>query len=64
MFGKLFGEKEPAAGDCIVARLNDRAQPLDRGELYEDPLDEILKTHDIGEVTGGGTQLGEAGEIR
>ena len=23
----------------VVARLNERAQPLDRGERYEDPLD-------------------------
>jgi hypothetical protein len=36
---------------------------MDRGELYEDPLDEILKKHRAGSVTGGGTQLGENLEI-
>jgi hypothetical protein len=47
----------------IVARLNDRAQPIERGDLYEDPLQELMKAAGIGEVTGGGTQLGAAGEI-
>ena len=47
----------------VIARLNDRAQPLDRGELYEDPLDAVLQQHGLGRVTGGGTQLGENGEI-
>jgi hypothetical protein len=47
----------------IVARLNDRAQPMDRGDLYEDPLDAILKERGLGEVTGGGTQLGKNNEI-
>ena len=27
----------------VIARLNVRAQPLDRGEAFEDPLDEILQ---------------------
>jgi hypothetical protein len=47
----------------VIARLNDRAQPMDRGELYEDPLDEVLKARGLGAVTGGGTQLGEGNEI-
>jgi hypothetical protein len=47
----------------IIARLNDRAQPLDRGDLYEDPLHEHLQQTGIGEVTGGGTQLMALGEI-
>ena len=47
----------------VVARLNDRAQPLDRGELYEDPLDHVLKRAGLGAVTGGGTLLGANGEI-
>lgn len=47
----------------VIARLNDRAQPLDRGELYEDPLDHLLKQANLGQVTGGGTQLAENGEI-
>lgn len=52
-----------AVGDMVIARLNARAQPLDRGEVFEDPLDEILQAAGTGQVTGGGTMLGEAGEI-
>jgi hypothetical protein len=47
----------------IVARLNDRAQPMDRGDVYEDPLSEVLEEADLGEVSGGGTLLGKNGEI-
>lgn len=37
--------------------------PLDRGEIYEDPLDELLKANGIGEVTGGGTMQLKSGEL-
>jgi hypothetical protein len=47
----------------IVARLNDRAQPMDRGELYEDPLFEVLEEAGLGAVSGGGTLMGKNGEI-
>jgi hypothetical protein len=63
---KLFRSAEAApevAGDLVIARLNARAQPLDRGEVYEDPLDEILQAAGTGKVTGGGTMLGTDGEI-
>ena len=43
----------------IIARLNARVQPIDRGEYFEDPLDDVLKAANIGEVTGGGTQLAD-----
>src|SRR5919106_5038193 len=67
MLSKLF--KSPAStpsavGDMVIARLNARAQPLDRGEIFEDPLDGILQAAGIGNITGGGTQLGEEGEIQ
>ena len=52
-----------AVGEMVIARLNARAQPLDRGEVFEDPLSDILQAAGIGEVTGGGTMLGEDGEI-
>jgi len=51
------------AGDMVIARLNVRAQPLDRGEVFEDPLGGILQAAGTGEVTGGGTMLGTDGEI-
>ena len=52
-----------AVGDMVIARLNARAQPLDRGEVFEDPLGDILEAAGAGKVTGGGTMLGEEGEI-
>jgi hypothetical protein len=62
----LFKASAPvvaADGDMVIARLNVRAQPLDRGEVFEDPLEEILQASGAGTVTGGGTMLGEDGEI-
>jgi len=50
-------------GDMIIARLNARAQPLDRLDVFESPLDDILQASGAGKVTGGGTMLGEEGEI-
>lgn len=47
----------------VVATLNDRIQPLDRSERYEDPLNLLLETRGLGAVTGGGTQQGTDGEI-
>jgi hypothetical protein len=63
MFGKLFGKQTASPATFVIARLNDRAQPMDRGELYEDPLEEALKKHRAGTVTGGGTQLADNTEI-
>ena len=62
MFKKLFSKPETAR-HLVIARLNDRAQPMDRGDRYEDPLDAFLKANGLGEVSGGGTQLLETGEI-
>lgn len=47
----------------LLAQLNERAQPLDRGARYEDPLDDFLKARGLGEVVGGGSQLAASGEI-
>jgi hypothetical protein len=52
-----------SARPIVTATLNARLRPLDRGELYEDPLDEALRSAGLGEVTGGGTQLAANGEI-
>lgn len=41
----------------ITIHLNMRLMPVDRGSLFEDPIDEVLKKYDLGEVTGGGTHL-------
>lgn len=63
MLGKLFGNKTATQSIFVVAQLNDRAQPMDRGELYEDPLMEVLQRHRAGDVVGGGTMLREHAEI-
>lgn len=47
----------------VTARLYEHIEPLDRGERYEDPLDAALREAGVGEVTGGGSQLGALGEI-
>jgi hypothetical protein len=47
----------------LIARLYEHIEPLDRGTRYEDPLDSALRAVQLGEVTGGGSQLGQAGEI-
>ena len=47
----------------LIARLYEHIEPLDRGARYEDPLDAVLRERGLGEVTGGGSQLSETGEI-
>jgi hypothetical protein len=47
----------------VTARLNARVRPIDRCDIWEEPLDEILAADELGKVTGGGTQLGRLGEI-
>jgi hypothetical protein len=47
----------------IVARMNDRTQPMERGDLYEDPLQDLIEAAGFGEVSGGGTQLAATGEV-
>ena len=60
MFGLNFGARKQAVeGEVVTARLNARVQPIDRGEYFEDPLDEALKELCLGAVTGGGTQLAD-----
>ncbi|TGM74376.1 hypothetical protein, partial [Leptospira bouyouniensis] len=47
----------------VTAQLNHLLMPIDRGDIYEDPLDEALKTVNLGEVDGGGTMQKKTGEI-
>ena len=47
----------------LVARVFEHIEPIDRGERYEDPLDDALKAGNLGSVTGGGSQLDEVGRI-
>jgi len=47
----------------LTVRINDKCGPIDRGDIYEDPLDEVLQEQKLGEVTGSGTQLNEDNKI-
>lgn len=47
----------------MILHLNARLQPIHRGEIYEDPINEVLYAYKIGEVTGGGTLQETSGEI-
>jgi hypothetical protein len=48
---------------CVIARLNARVQPVDRCGIWQDPLHDLLVADGVGEVTGGGAQVGPLGEI-
>jgi hypothetical protein len=47
----------------VLARFYEHIGPIDRGERYEDPLNDVLEPAGIGRVTGGGSQLTEEGRI-
>ena len=38
MFKRTFGGSAKPEGTMVIARLNDRAQPVEPGERYEDDL--------------------------
>lgn len=62
MFKKLFS-KQKVTDEYIIVQLNDKIMPLDRSEVYEEPLDKYLHAKKYGEVTGGGTMQHKTGEI-
>jgi hypothetical protein len=37
--------------------------PIERGDLFEDPLNQVLQEAGLGEISGGGTAQNEDGEI-
>ncbi|PZM83884.1 hypothetical protein DLH72_03200 [Candidatus Gracilibacteria bacterium] len=45
-------------------QLNAKVQPLDRGDIFEDPISEVLEKMDLGEVDGGGSLLDGEGGIQ
>lgn len=65
MFGlfKKNEKKKEVEPKFIVVTVNARIQPMHRGEIYEDLLEEILSENSVGEVSGGGTLQFETGEI-
>lgn len=59
-------EQAPAMTDPLLhltVKLNARLQPEHRHELFEDPLDALLESAGLGQITGGGTALTEEGEV-
>ncbi len=63
LFGGLFKNEKTEEPNFIVATLNDKIMPIDRGDVYEDCLDELLIEKNWGEVSGGGTMQKKTGEI-
>ena len=63
LFRKKNNEEDPSSENYIVVELNDKMMPIERGDTYEDPIDDFLQSKGIGEVTGGGTLQLETGEI-
>ena len=47
----------------LTLQLNARLQPLDRGDIYEDYIIEVLEENGVGSIDGGGTLLQENGEV-
>lgn len=68
-FRKLFGNQddhplfaEPdrdRLGEFVYVKIPENLKPMDRGDKYDDPLLAILETKNAGEVTGGGSSLGD-----
>jgi len=48
------------AGMFVDVQIPEPLMPLERSEKYETPLNETLARLRLGEITGGGTQLGHA----
>lgn len=62
MFREIFKNKVHEK-HFVIAQLNIKVLPIQRGELFEDPLDAVLKKAGLGEVSGGGTLQLKSGEI-
>ena len=41
----------------LYIRIPEQIMPVERGKKYEDPINELLSQHGLGEVSGGGTML-------
>jgi hypothetical protein len=54
------GEAAPSAdsGMFVDVKIPESIEPLERGAKYEEPLEDALEAGGLGEVTGGGSQLG------
>jgi len=56
----IFAELDQApSGEFVYVKIPESLMPMDRGDKYDDPLLAILEEKQAGEVTGGGSSLGE-----
>jgi hypothetical protein len=50
----------PGEGHFVYIKIPEPIGPIVRGSKYEDPIDAKLRDRGLGEITGGGSQLGDA----
>lgn len=50
--------KEPET-EFVYVMLPESLMPIDRGDRYEDPIDDELQAEGLGYVSGGGSALGD-----
>ena len=63
MFGKILNKFKKTELQAIRVFINARIRPMDRGELYADPLINKLEELGLGEVVEEGSNLSDEGEI-
>jgi hypothetical protein len=48
----------------ITIVINDKIEPIDRGQYYEKPLNRFLNKNNLGKTTGAGTEIDNDGDIK
>ncbi len=56
-------QKKQEKSVFVLLHLNARLQPMHRGELFEDILEEFISKYKLGQFMGGGTLQRDTGEI-
>ena len=56
-------EAKKTGETLFYVRIPGNIQPLERQSRFEEPLDALLKEAGIGEVTGGGEQMGNCNNV-
>ena len=59
------GKTKPSGAKTylLYIKIPEQIMPLERGKKYEDPINELLSQHGLGEVSGGGSMLTKDKEI-
>jgi hypothetical protein len=50
----------PPDAHFVYVKIPEPIGPIDRGSKYEDPIDDRLRNRGLGQITGGGSQFGDA----